>query len=141
MEPPWEKMMAYVDDELSPADRAALEVLLQQHPEWRTQVAEMVELVGATKVLKRRPPDPQVWDNYWEEIDAKLPRQVGWTLTLIGGMILIGYGIWKVVAFTDNDYVRLGITLVIVGFGLLFAAVIRGRMLELHRDRYRRIQR
>lgn len=132
--------MAYLDGELSPQDRAAFEALLEQHPEWREEAAEMAEIVGATKQVKLRPPDPTIWDNYWEEIDSRIERKVGWLITSIGAALLMLLGIWKVMMFAQNDLVRLGILMVVVGMALLFFAVIRGRLVELPKDRYRRIR-
>ncbi|CAN5505580.1 hypothetical protein BH09SUM1_BH09SUM1_01540 [soil metagenome] len=137
---PHDKLMAYLDGELSPQDRAAFEALLEQHPEWREEAAEMAEIVGATKQVKLRPPDPTIWDNYWEEIDSRIERKVGWLITSIGAALLMLLGIWKVMMFAQNDLVRLGILMVVVGMALLFFAVIRGRLVELPKDRYRRIR-
>ena len=139
-EPPYDKLMAYLDGEMSPAQRRDFERLLEQHPEWRNEVAEMADVVKATQKLKLRTPDPHMWDNYWEEIDDRLQRKTGWLIALIGALLLSVVGIWKVLVFSDNMYVRSGIVLIIIGTAILFAAVVRGRLLEYPRDRYRRIR-
>jgi ferric-dicitrate binding protein FerR (iron transport regulator) len=134
-------MMAYLDREMTPRQRRAFEELLEEHPEWREELSEMAELVGATNQLRMRPPSPDVWDNYWEEIDSELHRGFGWTVALVGSLILIVWGFVKVIAFAENDLVRTGILLIALGFGILFLTVLRGRIIEFSKDRYRRIRR
>ncbi|MCC6545525.1 hypothetical protein IT570_00025 [Candidatus Sumerlaeota bacterium] len=133
-------MMAYLDGELSEKGRLQFERLLEKHPEWRAEMAEMAALIGATRQLKLKPPAAKVWDRYWEEIDNKLGRQVGWLVALAGALMLIGYGFYKVIMYADNDFVKLGIGMLGAGMVLLFVLILRGRFQELRRDRYRRIR-
>lgn len=140
VEPPHEKMMAYLDGELPEKARLQFERLLEKHPEWRVEMADMAALIGATKQLKLKPPAAKVWDRYWEEIDNKLGRQMGWALALAGALILIGFGFYKVIMYADNDFVKLGIGLLGTGMLMLFTVILRARLLELRRDRYRRIR-
>ena len=140
-EPPYEKMMAYLDGEMSPTERQAFEELLEQQPEWRDEFNEMLKVTESTKLLHLRPPDPTVWDGEWEEIDNRIQKKFGWLVTLVGAMILIVYGLVKAILFTDNLWAQSGIALVTLGFLVLFLAALRGRLLEIPRDRYRRIRR
>lgn len=133
--------MAYLDGELSKDARKEFESLLDAHPEWREQVQEMAELVEGTQHLRLRPPDREVWDHYWEEIDSRLQRRFGWVVALIGSLALIGWGIVKVLLYAENNVVLFGIVLVLIGLVTLFVSVLRGRLLEMPRDRYRRIRR
>lgn len=132
--------MKYLDGEMSLRERRSFERFLEDHPEWREELNEMAEIVGATRKLRFRPPDPSVWDRYWEEIDNRLHRGVGWTVALIGSILLIAYGFVKVLAFAENDLVRAGILLMALGVLVLFITVLRGRMIEMPHDRYRRIR-
>ena len=134
------KLMAYLDGELSAAEAKQFEKLLDEHPEWREQVREMADVVEASNKLHLRI-DPCTWDNYWEEIDSRLQRHVGWTVALIGSLIVILYGFIKVLLFAQNDWVRGGMLLVAMGLVFLFISVLRGRFVELPRDRYTRIRR
>jgi ferric-dicitrate binding protein FerR (iron transport regulator) len=133
-------LMAYLDGELPPERAKAFERLLARHPEWQQEVDEMAAIVAATGRLKPRQPDPHVWDNYWEEIDARLARHTGWLVALAGAAILLAWGTWKIVAFAENDYVRAGIGLVLLGVAILFGAVVRGRLMEMPRDRYKGVR-
>jgi uncharacterized membrane protein len=135
-----DKLMAWLDGEMPPQEAKQFEKLLAEHPEWREQVQEMADIVGASKKLHLRV-DPCIWDNYWEEIDNRLQRRVGWLVALVGSVILIIWGLVKVLVYAQNDWVRGGLLLVVVGLVVLFIAVLRGRFLELPKDRYTRIRR
>lgn len=132
--------MAYLDGELPPSEVESFERLLAEHPEWRAEVEEMAALVSETDKLKVRI-DPAIWDNYWEEIDSRLHRRVGWGLLLVGAVLLIVLGTIKVYTLANDNWVRGGISLVLLGLVILFVAVLRGRFLEIPRDRYGRIKR
>lgn len=138
---PYRRMMAYLDGELSPREAREFEQLMEAHPEWREQVKSMADVVGATSRLKLRRPDPTTWDRYWEEIDSRLQRRLGWVLLLIGGLSLMLLGIVKVFALADNWMVQSSMLLVLLGMAVLFFAVLRGRLLEVPRDRYGKVRR
>lgn len=133
--------MAYLDGELSKEDRRVFEQLLEEHPEWRDELNEMSELVQATNKVHLREPDPTFWDNYWEEIDSRIHRRFGWFAALIGSLLLIVFGFIKVLIFAENSFVQVGILLIAVGMIILFITILRGRLLEMPRDRYQRIRR
>ncbi len=138
---PLQLMMAYLDGELSAEERRDFERLLDEHPEWRAEYNRLRPVVEVPRRLRLRPPDPALWDNYWEEIDGRLQRRFGWIVALVGSVLLILYGFIKVLAYAQNDVVRAGILLVAAGLLILFFTALRGRLLELPRDRYRRIRR
>ncbi len=133
--------MAWLDGEMSDEEAADFERLLEQHPEWREEVEEMTSLVHSLDELKFKPPDSRLWDGYWEEIDSRLgEKKLGWVLMAIGGAALCAIGIFKVLTFSENPWVRTGLGLTIGGFVLLFFSVLRGHLLERPKDRYRKIR-
>ncbi|MCB2155547.1 hypothetical protein KQI84_11730 [bacterium] len=132
--------MAYLDGEMSPEEVEQFERLLEQHPEWREELAEMASVVEATDALAFAPPPAEVWDNYWEEIDSQLSKRTGWLLAAAGGAILAAAGIIKILLLTESLWIRVGLALVVGGLLLLFISVLRGRLLEIPNDRYRKIR-
>lgn len=138
---PAEKLMAWLDGELSEEEARAFEELLEKHPEWRAEADSMAALVQATDRLQLLSPSPQAWDHYWEEIDDRIARRFGWSLLSAGSLLLIALGIWKVMHHTEDPWVKSGVVLVILGVMVLLGGVIKGRMAELPHDRYRRIKR
>jgi ferric-dicitrate binding protein FerR (iron transport regulator) len=136
-----ERLMAFLDSEMSPEEAAEFERLLQEHPEWRTEVAGMDEIVRAADKLSFRPPPAEVWDGYWEEIHSRLGTSFGWVFLAIGGLILTLFGIYKAMIWAENLWVKGAIALIVAGFLTLFLSVLRGHLLERPQDRYRRIRR
>jgi ferric-dicitrate binding protein FerR (iron transport regulator) len=136
-----QRLMACLDGEASPEEAREVEALLQQHPEWRTEAAQMANLVRAAEVIQFRPPPADIWDGYWEEIDSRLGPRIGWVLLAIGGLILTVVGIYKAMLWAENLWVKGAIALIVAGFLTLFLSVLRGHLLERPRDRYRRIRR
>jgi ferric-dicitrate binding protein FerR (iron transport regulator) len=136
-----ETLMAYLDGELTVEEARAFEALLEEHPEWRSEVAQMRAVVGASAGLRFRSAPEGTWDNYWEEIDSRIAKPIGWILAGIGGFGLAVAGAVKVFLLAENLWVRVGLGAVVAGLLLLFLSVLRGHLLERPRDRYRRIRR
>jgi ferric-dicitrate binding protein FerR (iron transport regulator) len=136
-----ERLMAYLDSEMSAEEAAEFERLLQEHPEWRTEIAGMDEIVKAAGKLAFRPPPAEVWDGYWEEIHTRLGNRFGWIFLAVGGLILTVVGIYKAMIWAENFWVKGAIALIVAGFLTLFLSVLRGHLLERPHDRYRRIRR
>jgi anti-sigma factor RsiW len=137
-----ETIAAYLDNELSPKDRAAFEAVLNEHPEWRVMVAEQGRVIGALRPLKIKPPKADVWDHYWEEIDQRIRgvRMTSQLFMLAGGTVLLLTGTVLLVAHMTNPWLRLGTVLFAVGFLMMFGVVLAGRRREMPKDRYRRIR-
>lgn len=138
--PPWGLIMAYLDDQLPPRKRAAVERLIARHPEWDAQIDELRRVSDAAARLRVKPPDPMIWDNYWEEIDARIPRRIGTGLLLAGSAILVVSGVVMALAYAQHPILQVGIGLIVMGVSVLFVMVLHGRLKELPRDRYRKIR-
>ncbi|MBX3729127.1 MAG: hypothetical protein KF858_08060 [Candidatus Sumerlaeia bacterium] len=136
-----ETLMAYLDGELAPEEARAFEALLDAHPEWRSEVEQMRAVVASSAGLQFRPVPEGTWDNYWEEIDSRIAKPIGWILVGIGGFGLAVAGAVKVFLLAENMWVRVGLGAVVAGLLLLFLSVLRGHLLERPQDRYRRIKR
>lgn len=133
--------MAYLDGEMGPRQRARFEAALLRNPQWQAQVEQARMARDAAELLQPRPADPAVWDNYWEEIDSRLTRRTGHWLALAGAAILVLVGFAKILTHTTDPIARFGLILLAAGVAVLFAMVLRGRLIEIPRDRYRRIRR
>jgi len=139
-DPVAQRLMAYLDGELSEQEIREFQKLLDDHPEWRTEVAAMEEVVSAADKLQFRPPPASIWDNYWEEIDSRLGPRIGWIFLGIGGLVLTVLGIYKAMMWAESLWMKGAIALIVAGFLTLFLSVLRGHLLERPRDRYRRIR-
>lgn len=136
-----EKLTAYLDGEMSEEEARAFERFLDEHPEWREEAAEMAEIVAGLDRLAVKPPPAEVWDNYWEEIEERLTKHIGWIAMGVGGALLAALGTYKILAYAMDPWIRVGLALLIAGFLIVFLSVLRGHLLERPRDRYRKIRR
>ncbi|MDX2177461.1 MAG: zf-HC2 domain-containing protein [Candidatus Sumerlaeia bacterium] len=136
-----ETIAAYLDGELSPAERREFERLLGDHPEWRAEVASQAALMAAIQPLKVKPPRAAVWDGYWEQIDERLARRTGQSVMYAGAAVLLVTGAVLIILLTPNPLLQLGEALFFAGLSMLFALALRGRLREAPKDRYRRIRR
>lgn len=138
-----EKLAAWLDGEMPPEEAREFERLLEQHPEWREEAAEMAEVSSALKGLRYAPPPASTWDGYWDEIEPRLEKErvAGWIALAIGGAMLFAIGTYKILVLATNPLVRTGLVLVIVGLLVTFVSVVRGHLLERSRDRYRKVRR
>ena len=70
----------------------------------------------------------------------KLERTTGWILSCLGIAFILCYGIYEFITQPDiNAVYRLGIAAIIVGFGLLFSSVLRGRLKLKKHDKYKEV--
>jgi anti-sigma factor RsiW len=142
-DPPWGLINAYLDGELPPRKQEAVAKLLARHPEWHDQVEELRQIIETTRTLRIKEPNPSVWDHYWEEIDSRLPRQFSWILMAAGAVLLILLGFAKIIsllAAQDNPLWLVAFVSILTGFVVLFFLVLRSRLIEIPRDRYRKIR-
>ncbi|MEQ8819642.1 MAG: hypothetical protein RLY93_05310 [Sumerlaeia bacterium] len=140
-EPTPERLMAWIDGELSEAEAAEFERLLEDHPEWREEAAELAAVAKAADQLAFKAPPAEVWDEYWEEIDERISRRTGWLLMCLGGLFLVIFCFVKIFLLAESPLIRSGLILMVAGFAILFLGVLRGHLLELPKDRYRRVKR
>ncbi len=136
-----QKLVAYLDNELSPEDKQAFEEELKSHGETARELEEMRLLMNELSDMHITVPREDFWDSYWEEIDDQIQRKVGWMIGLIGSVLLILYGVVKVYSFAENSVVQVGITLVCLGLAILVFTTVRGRLVEIPKDRYRKVKR
>lgn len=136
-----EKIAAYLEGGLSEAETKEMEALFLSHPEWREEYDEQVKVAELMGSLQFKAPTPGLWDNYWEEIDAKLTtKPVGLRLMELGLLLLACFVELILWTLSENLIYRTGIVLLSVGFLIVVFNVVRGRFLEGNKDRYRRIK-
>lgn len=136
-----ERLMAFLDGELPEDEAAEFARLLESHPEWRSEAERLATVIHGANALAYKAPPEGTWDNYWEEIDSRLANRTGWLLVGGGGALVAAYGAWKILTFSQSMWVQSGLVLLLVGLLVLFLGVLRGRILELPKDRYRNIHR
>jgi hypothetical protein len=136
-----EKITAYLEGGLSEEEIEEIEALFLRHPEWREQMDEQSRVVELVGTLQYKAPSPRILDNYWEEIDVQLTtKRLGLRVMELGLLLLACFVELVLWTLSDNLIYRTGLVLLSVGFLIIVFNVVRGRLLEGNKDRYRRIK-
>ena len=107
-----DKLSEYLDDELSPREREAVESHLRGCAECAAVLDDLSRVVDRARRLDRRPPRVDLWDGIAARIDARAaaPRRVSFTLPQLAAaavlLIAVSAGVaWR---FADRSAARSG---------------------------------
>ena len=109
---------------------------IEVQAEFNTQknIADSFRYVGLPEL------DDTLRQQFISGIYNKIERKTGWIISSIGIVFVIGYGVYEFITQPDiNSVYRLGISAIIVGFGLLFSSVLRGRLKLKKHDKYKEV--
>ncbi len=134
-----EALMRYLDGELPPTERRAVESALERSTELRRELGIFRTLHEdlATISFDRR----ATRDSVWDRVSKRLARPIGWLLVATGAtawLIHLGYLYFTSAA---TSWEKLATSAVLIGVLLLFASVIHERYRELLTDPYRDVER
>ena len=133
--------MAYVDGELAPAERRALEARFEDEPELAREVASLQRL----NVLARHAVGPEPMDAEWARI-ARSPEQRGlrflaWLLVLAGALGLCAWAVFEVEMANIGLLPKLCVAALVVGLALFVALALRARAATAPYDPYTDVKR
>jgi len=135
-------LSAYFDEELTQADCQRVQLHLEECEECRLALREMIELQQLTSQMRFRQPPEAIMGTLEARLSVRAPRALGWTLIVLG---VVGWAFYGVLyAFKHLRWpglVELTIGGTLTGLVLLFASVVRQRLLEHPHDRYRKVRR
>ncbi len=139
-------MMQAIDDEISPADRKALQEHLQSCPSCREEFQRFSNLQKETQTMKRQLLPEMAWDDYWSRLYNRLERSISWILISLGAAVLGAYGAYHAVLEMLGDpqmpgFIKAAIIGVSAGGVLLLISVIREKLMVRKHDKYKEIQR
>ncbi len=140
-----ELVSSYLDGELGPEDREAVERHLEACPECRQTYREMGELGEVMGKMTIKQPPKEVWKMYTEAVYNRLERRIGWILVSIGAMILLfftGYQALKGVILDPGVplIIKGGILCGLAGVIVLLVSLVRERLFVNKRERYKEIE-
>jgi len=136
------QLMAYLDGEMSPDERVHFERVLMQTPELQEDLAQFRRLQSLVQRVRIPEPKPELWDECPRHIPQKLLRGIGWILFMLGAVLVAvtsEYLLWSSNGMPWG--LKAGITLMVLGLGVLLGAVILRRRKESRTDRYKEIVR
>ncbi len=136
-------LSAYLDGELTQADRQRVRLHLENSEEARREFEELARLKQLTRELRFQDPPDEVMEELERRLSVQAPRRLGWGLTAGGFLVL---ALYLLVRFIRDfrwpaDWLEWVAVLVLAGLGLVFASVLRQRLLERPYDRYRKVKR
>ena len=105
------------------------------------EVAAYRRMQELSQQLRFREPPPEFWDEYPKRVCVRLSRGIGWLLIIGFGVLLAGYGAVRLWLSDDPFIVKLGVTGVLAGLGVLLLGVVRQRLDEARNDPYKEIVR
>lgn len=130
-------MSAYLDGELSPAERTELEQHLASCEACKAEFEKMKRFVNAASDLQVEAPAEEVWDRFLDGVYNRLERQTGWLIFIVGAVALTAYGVYVfVVEPWGSALVKLLIAAPVVGLVVVFASILRERLSVAKTDRY-----
>jgi len=132
-----EDLMRFLDGEVSPAERAAVERVLETSSELRREVALFRSMKENLQDLSRTHGDVSVWGR----IRTRITMPIGWSLTTSGVVAWLAYGTWAFVRSPSGIVVKLATGGVAIGILVLLAHVIWDRYKEYGTDPYRNVHR
>jgi len=133
-----EDLMRYLDGEVSPEERAAIDQRLQGSSELRRELAIFDAMKGDLQDLSFV---PHGGGSIWDRIRTRITRPIGWTLTAIGSVVWAGYGVWVFLTSQTAIGAKLATGALAIGVLVLLADVIFERYKEYGNDPYRDVHR
>jgi hypothetical protein len=134
-----ERLMAYLDGELAPEERAEVEALLARHTEAQRDLVLFRHLHEDLSGIRLRTRATR--SSVWDRVHRRLSRPLGWILIIGGTGAWLGYGTWMYVSSTVPTWEKLMTGAVVIGVLTLFTSVIHERYREWLADPYRDVER
>jgi len=134
-------LSAYLDGELTQADNQRVRLYLEESEEARQAYDEMKQLQQLTAGMRFPDPAEEALDALEQRLSVRAPRQFGWALMILGSVSWLFYAV--ILTLRHPRWPTLPELLsgaVVVGLILLFVSVLRQRLLEWPRDRYRKVR-
>ncbi len=140
------RLMAYLDDELSPSDRAAFEEEMARNQEIRAEMEKLKTVKDMTKRIAFADLEDADWKQYWRGIYNRTEQTVGWVLLSAGAVILSVYGLYHILqdVWLDTSIpfvIRAGLFAFLAGLAILIVSVARHRFHTAKNDPYRGVTR
>jgi ferric-dicitrate binding protein FerR (iron transport regulator) len=135
-------MMAYLDGELTAADRARFETMLADDPDLRRELDRFRGLLDLTDTITLPEPSDHEIRRFWAGFYNRGEWQIGWILFLGGLSILAACGLWFAMTRPWLPWLaKIAIAATLTGLAMLLASTIRLRQRVARYDRYRGVLR
>lgn len=134
-----EDLMRYLDGEMPPGERDALEAALRDSTELQRELAIYRAMQSDFRDLSFSPPPGD--GSVWGAVNRRLARPLGWILLVGGALISIALGVYLFVVSSVGPFEKVAVGAIALGVLLLFGSVVAERYREWRVDPYRDVQR
>lgn len=134
-----EDLMRYLDGEMPPQERAALEAALRDSTELQRELAIYRAMQSDFRELSFSTPPPG--GSVWSAVNRRLTRPLGWALVIGGALLSIALGVYLFVVSSVGPFEKIAVGAIALGVLLLFGSVVAERYREWRVDPYRDVQR
>lgn len=137
-----ELLSGYVDDELTQQDAQRVRLHLDQCTTCNQELEEIKRLrrnIGAARLSNV---NNDIWRETMDDASVKATRGIGWLLVIGGVLVAAGFLVYEVLTnFSSWGLMEKLIVGGIYGGGLLlFISVLRQRLIERKKDRYKDVE-
>ena len=137
-----EMLMAWLDDELAPEQRAEFERMMLEDPELAAEAARMQSLADLTRGMRLPEPTDREIRRFWARFYNRSEWTLGWMMLLGGVVVLLGEGLYTLVVTQALPWsVKTAALSTLVGGGLLLWNTMRLKLRASRFDRYRGVLR
>jgi len=134
-----EDLMRYLDGEMAPEERAAVDAQLALSTELQRELAIFRSMKSDFRELTFQPASHR--DSVWDRVNRRLTRPIGWILMATGAAVWTSYGAYVFATSPSDPWEKLATGAIAIGILMLLASVIWERYREFQTDPYRDVQR
>ena len=135
-------LSAWVDNELTQGESQRVRIHVESCAECGKEVGELLRLKQLTAEARFTEPPDEALDRIERALSVRGPRNAGWLMLCAGiGAWLLWTGWLFIRDWQTPSPEQLIPAAIVIGVVLLFASVVRERLMELPHDRYRRVRR
>ena len=134
-----EDLMRYLDGEMPPGEKNALEARLEDSTELARELAIFRAMKHDFQELSFHPGTYR--RSVWDQVNANVTRPFGWMLVIVGAIVWSAYGAYVFATTPANPWEKLGTGALVIGILTLLASVIWERYREWGSDPYKDVHR
>jgi len=140
-----ELISLYLEGELDNRERKIVEQHIKECEECRKEFEELNKLEEVLKKMEFKKPSDEIWKTYWSSIYNRLERKIGWILFSIGAIILLFWGVYKLIEELIKDptiplILKIGILAFFAGAIILLVSILREQLFMRKRERYKEVE-
>jgi hypothetical protein len=140
-----ELLKKYVNGDLSEKENERFREHLVSCRHCQQEMNHYDALEDMMKKMRLKDPEEAMWEGYWASIYNRLERGFGWIIFSIGAIILVFYGLFKLVEQLIADptvaiMVKAGILALLLGLAVLVVSILRQQLFAYRKERYREVQ-